>query len=44
VFTPSVLGSSRFRTAFAEAYRRIAEQGPLVAMSAASGAQTAERT
>jgi mannitol 2-dehydrogenase len=44
VFTRSVRASSRFRTAFAEAYRRIAEQGPLLAMSAASGAQTAERT
>jgi mannitol 2-dehydrogenase len=44
VFTPAVRASSRFRTAFAEAYRRIAEHGPLAAMSVASGAQTAEHT
>ena len=44
VFTPSVRASSRFRTAFAEAYRRIAEQGPLAGMGAVPGAESAERT
>jgi mannitol 2-dehydrogenase len=32
VFPPSVRGSERFRAAFSDSYRRIAEQGPIAAM------------
>jgi mannitol 2-dehydrogenase len=35
VFPPSVRGSERFRAAFLDGYRRIAEQGPIAAMEAA---------
>jgi mannitol 2-dehydrogenase len=34
VFPPAVRGSERFRAAFARAYRRIAEHGPLAALAA----------
>jgi mannitol 2-dehydrogenase len=35
VFPPAVRGSERFRKAFSDSYRRIAEEGPLAAMDAA---------
>jgi mannitol 2-dehydrogenase len=39
VFPPEVGSSARFRSAFAAAYERIAAEGPIAAMSAASGMQ-----
>lgn len=33
VFTPAIRESQRFRTAFADAYRRIVEHGPIAAMA-----------
>jgi mannitol 2-dehydrogenase len=36
VFPPELSGSERFRTAFAESYRSIAERGPLAAMEEAA--------
>jgi mannitol 2-dehydrogenase len=41
VFPPAVRSSPRFGSAFAAAYERIAAEGPLAAMSAASGMQGA---
>jgi mannitol-1-phosphate/altronate dehydrogenase len=35
VFPEAVRSSERFRTAFAQSYRRIAQEGPLAAMDAA---------
>jgi mannitol 2-dehydrogenase len=41
VFPPELRGSSRFRDAFSESYRRIAEQGPIVAMGPGADLQPA---
>ena len=35
VFPPAVRDSERFRYAFSQSYRRVAEEGPLAAMGAA---------
>jgi mannitol 2-dehydrogenase len=42
VFPPAVRSSERFRSAFAAGYERIAADGPLAAMSAASGVHGTE--
>jgi mannitol 2-dehydrogenase len=42
VFPPAVRSSARFSSAFAAAYEQIAAEGPITAMSAASGMQGAE--
>lgn len=41
VFPPAVRSSQRFRSAFAAGYEQIAAEGPIAAMSAASGMQGA---
>jgi mannitol 2-dehydrogenase len=41
VFPPAVRGSERFRSAFSESYRRIAEDGPIAAMGSAADRQRA---
>jgi mannitol 2-dehydrogenase len=41
IFPPAVQTSARFRDAFAEAYRRIAEDGPLAAMGSGAERQRA---
>jgi hypothetical protein len=41
VFPPGLRASQRFRTAFADRYRRIANAGPLAAMEPAAGPQHA---
>jgi hypothetical protein len=43
VFAPEVQESLRFRSEFATAYRRIAEDGPIAAMQAESDRGHAER-
>jgi mannitol 2-dehydrogenase len=40
VFTPAVRSSERFRSAFAAGYEQVAAEGPIAAMSAASGMQS----
>jgi mannitol 2-dehydrogenase len=39
VFPPELKASERFRTAFAESYRRVADDGPIAAMSRGPDAQ-----
>jgi mannitol 2-dehydrogenase len=41
VFPPAVRSSAHFRSAFARAYEQIASEGPIPAMSAASGTEAA---
>ena len=41
VFPPAVQASARFRAAFSESYRRIAEHGPLAAMGPGADRQRA---
>jgi mannitol 2-dehydrogenase len=41
VFSPAVRSSQRFRSTFAESYRRVAEKGPMAAMAANADIQRA---